>query len=397
MASNETNPISEEDANNKDVVNPKSAGKATQEIAVKNQPSVSGDRQEFYLPVHGFVWFYPEEVEIINHPAFQRLDGLHQLGLAHLIYRGATHRRIEHALGTVYVAQRMIEAVADNSKKTGKGKADDKDQWLIGHEPTDVEVRLVRLAALLHDIGHVPFGHTFEDELHLLNKHDEEARLDKIFAKETWYGTKIIPLATLIDSLYEQYVPATILAEQNPSQLIKRILLKPSAEADTKALTALEQGFGAAGFRTAICRDIVGNTICADLLDYLHRDWYHIGKERHFADRIFHYMEVRTPRSNASISLNDPPQPTAEDVFLVSVGNRPKLRTDGVSAILDLLESRYQLAEAVLFHRTKMTATAMLERAISLAVPPVDNIQSSGDVAKEAKSASSLLHLWRIG
>ena len=371
-----------EDSNGKDVITPKTS--------IVPHPSTSGDQQEFYLPVHGFVWFYPEEVEIINHPAFQRLDGLHQLGLAHLIYRGATHRRIEHALGTVHVAQRMIEAVTDNSKKTSRGKADDKDQWLIGHAPTDVEIRIVRLAALLHDIGHVPFGHTFEDELHLLNKHDEEARIDKIFAKETWYATKITPLATLIDSLYEQYVPATILTEQSPSQLIKRVLLKPSSESDTKALSTLEQRFGAAGFRTAICRDIVGNTICADLLDYLHRDWYHIGKERHFADRIFHYMEVRTPRSNASISLNDLPLPTSEDVFLVSVGNRPKLRTDGVSAILDLLESRYQLAEAVLFHRTKMTATAMLERAISLAIPPIDKERASGDVAKEARSASFL-------
>ena len=131
----------------------------------------------------------------------------------------------------------------------------------------------------------------------------------------------------------------------------------------------MEQLFAEAGLRIGICRDIVGDTICADLLDYLHRDWYHIGKPRYFDERILDYMEIRTRKNNISMSVNGLPQPTADDVFVISIGNRPKLRTDGISAILNLLESRYELAEAVLFHRTKMNATAMLERALSLIIP----------------------------
>src|SRR4051794_17639798 len=43
-----------------------------------------------------------------------------------------------------------------------------------------------------------------------------------------------------------------------------------------------------------VCRDLIGNTICADLLDYLHRDWLHLGKPKHFDDRLLEYLEIRS-------------------------------------------------------------------------------------------------------
>src|SRR5262245_4769754 len=101
-----------------------------------------------------------------------------------------------------------------------------------------------------------------------------------------------------------------------------------------------------------MCRDIVGNTICADLLDYLHRDWYHIGKPRFFERRLFQYMQIRHDVQN------DAPR------FVISYGQRNRPRSDAVSSILELLEARYNLAEAVLFHPTKCSAAAMLERGI---------------------------------
>src|SRR5690349_12895650 len=72
---------------------------------------------ELFIPIHEFVWLSEEEMEIIDHPAFQRLGNIYQLGQAYLAFRGATHKRIEHVLGTVHVAQMIITAIGHNHRK----------------------------------------------------------------------------------------------------------------------------------------------------------------------------------------------------------------------------------------------------------------------------------------
>ena len=107
-----------------------------------------------------------------------------------------------------------------------------------------------------------------------------------------------------------------------------------------------------ANLRLKVCRDIVGDTICADLLDYLHRDWYHLGKPRFFEKRLFQYMQIRKTQSPGGR-------------LTISYGGRARPKRDAISSVLELLESRYNLAEAVLFHPTKCSAAAMLERGIA--------------------------------
>ena len=137
------------------------------------------DRQEIFVPIHGFTWFFPEEVEIINHPAFQRLAGMHQLGHDEpRLQRSYTWPEWGACAWHCGVAQRMLDATEHNCKR--QNIPGPKDQWVLGCPPTPIEKRFVRLATLLHDIGHVPYGHTVEDELRLLDKHDGERRVDKI-------------------------------------------------------------------------------------------------------------------------------------------------------------------------------------------------------------------------
>jgi HD superfamily phosphohydrolase len=303
-------------------------------------------RQEFFLPVSGFVWLYPEEVRVVDHPTFQRLGRINQLGQTYVVYRGATHKRIEHSLGAVHVAQRMIEAVEHNGRKN------QLDGETRRRKLRDSEWRFIRLGALLHDIGHLAAGHTIEDELSLLGKHDADRRLDKIFESDSWLDEQGRTLAKVIDGEYAKYVPASLRDKVSASVLVRLLIRKTPAEGhqddhgNEETLAA-----AAADFAHQVCKDMIGNTICADILDYLYRDWYHIGKPRPFDDRLLQYMEVRTV-------------PNKSDCFVISTGKRPKIRTDAISAILELLESRYQLAESVLYHRTKTAAAAMLDRAL---------------------------------
>ncbi len=100
----------------------------------------------------------PLALRLIDTPVFQRLRYVRQLGLAFLVYPGATHSRFEHALGTYHLARRTL-ALLDETGAFGAAEREDG--------------ALVRTAALLHDVGHYPFSHALE-EIGALN-HEEVA------------------------------------------------------------------------------------------------------------------------------------------------------------------------------------------------------------------------------
>lgn len=100
-------------------------------------------------PVYGFIRFPEKELmELIDHPWFQRLRQIKQMGLAHLVYPGATHSRFHHSLGACHLMGKALQELQ------GKGVDIDPE-----------EVLAARMAILLHDIGHGPFSHALEDSL----------------------------------------------------------------------------------------------------------------------------------------------------------------------------------------------------------------------------------------
>jgi hypothetical protein len=101
----------------------------------------------------------PLALRLIDTPSFQRLRYVRQLGLAFLVYPGATHSRFEHALGTYHLARRALTLLEERGALAGV--------------PRDA-CATVRVAALLHDIGHYPFSHALE-EIGALH-HEEVAR-----------------------------------------------------------------------------------------------------------------------------------------------------------------------------------------------------------------------------
>lgn len=110
----------------------------------------------FRDPIHGFIKVYEAEREIINTPAFQRLRRIKQLGLTCMVYHGADHTRFAHSLGVMELATRVFDVTV--SKDT---KGDNLLKW--GDEDIERNKVLLRLVALLHDIGHAPFSHSGEE------------------------------------------------------------------------------------------------------------------------------------------------------------------------------------------------------------------------------------------
>ena len=105
-------------------------------------------------PVHGDIYLTHEELRVLDTPEMQRMRGIKQLGPAYLVFPGALHTRFDHSIGTVHVAQRIIDAI---------NRSFDIDP-ARGIAIGDEEARVVRMAGLLHDVTHIPFGHNIEDQ-----------------------------------------------------------------------------------------------------------------------------------------------------------------------------------------------------------------------------------------
>lgn len=323
--------------------------------------------QELFVPVHGHVILYLEEIAIINHPAFQRLRRVRQLGLAHMVFPGATHTRFEHSVGAVHVAQMIIEHVNWNFRKSLQTTRSGPWEYCGVNYPT---ARYIRLGALLHDIGHLPYGHTLEDELHHLKEHDGAQRLsivadaryevhevDRNLAARLTRPKGGWSLKELVNALYEPYA-RELGIENSPFELLTHIVCKPPKGSGASAKDWRDTGaLLENSIDLGVCQDIVGNTICADFLDYLFRDWQHIGKPFYHDKRLYQYMEIRRLDSEEE-NQTQPPK------FVINAGPREKVRHDALTDILDLLTARYKLAETVLFHRTKLALTGVLDRCL---------------------------------
>lgn len=238
------------------------------------------------------VRLFPHEVAVTQTRTFQRLFHLKQLGLAYLVYPYATHTRAAHSISCLDEATNILFAIEVR-------------------DGTDFED--VRMAALLHDIGHVPFSHTLEDEHVVLGQHDKSERLPKVLE---------------------------CLKRELPSELKERV---------DRAAEILYGIVEFNGRKHEWKSDLVGNTVCADLLAYITVDarWTGIEKRPGYY-RMYKYLARKDNR------------------LCIKLMTKGGLRQDIVSAILDLLDMRYALFERVTYHHAKCIASAMLARAARL-------------------------------
>ncbi|MCI0340433.1 MAG: HD domain-containing protein [Planctomycetales bacterium] len=111
----------------------------------------------FRDPVHGFIRVNETERAVVDTAAVQRLRGVKQLALGNLVYHGAEHTRFGHALGAMELAGRIFDTLAEKRAATPRGPLGEGAEGLARNR------QLVRLAGLLHDVGHPPFSHASEE------------------------------------------------------------------------------------------------------------------------------------------------------------------------------------------------------------------------------------------
>lgn len=242
-------------------------------------------------PVHGDVELSRDETHLLDAPEVQRLRGIKQTGTAHLVYPGCVHTRFDHSLGVLAAAKRILAALAQN-----------------GHAVPAEEAALVCAAALLHDVTHIPFGHTFEDERCIFPRHDSGHRFD-YFYRGGELGRRLRALG------WEQ------------------------------PLIDILRGRGSQPWMS----ELVAGCIDADLLDYLRRDSYFAGLSQNYDDRV--YLSFILDQGHLAINLV----------------KHQMDRADTRSEILHLLRMRYFLTERVYMHHAKIASGAMISKAVELA------------------------------
>lgn len=114
-------------------------------------------KRRIYDPIHGFISLYSWEEKVIETLPFKRLQAIHQIGAAGYIYAGGNHKRYEHSLGTMHVTSQIYDKALSQSlmDEVPKYGSDEYYYWK----------KCIRLGALLHDVGHMPYSHLAEKML----------------------------------------------------------------------------------------------------------------------------------------------------------------------------------------------------------------------------------------
>lgn len=329
-------------------------------------------------PLHGDIRLTSFERALIDSKEFQRLRNINQLAMTVIAYPSAVHNRFIHSLGTLHVCSEMIATCNENAEVYGRLAT------MVDAIPVRVNsyaTVLARLCALLHDMAHVPFGHTLEKEGRIFEKdewQDEYRREELLLGPNT-------PLA----NLFREFFQSVDLKPESADALrdeIKQVLM-------TKRADILE-------LRYPFVHDLVGNTICADLIDYVQRDMYFCGLIEQFGKRFLRYLGVmptiyrdnkdetaHTERvSDGKIFSTQREGESTKACRLVLLQYRynerrvPVVKHDVIEESIDLVRRRLAVAEKLYFHRTKVVASSMLVSAMHSADIGVKDIWDRSDL-----------------
>ncbi|MDY6852061.1 MAG: HD domain-containing protein, partial [Thermodesulfobacteriota bacterium] len=251
-----------------------------------------GANSRFRDPIYGYIWLTDKEKKIIDLPLFQRLRRVHQLALTKYVYPTAEHSRFVHSLGAVHCATAMFAGIFQHN---------DTHTRLLTESEQDRFLGLLRFAALLHDIGHLPFSHGAEKELLGDLGHEDISQ---------YLITKYGPLQSILE---------------DDAQIVSSILSSSTMRQKYKIL-----------------HEIISGHLDADRADYLMRDSYICGVKYGEYDFERYMQSFGAFKENSSLRLfvNE------RDIFVVEA----------------FLMARYHYNLQVPYHRTRTGYDLILRR-----------------------------------
>lgn len=260
--------------------------------------------------VHVFARFDSDERKVIDSYPVQRLRHIHQLALSSLVYPGATHSRFEHSLGVMELAGRVFDVITDPDNISDEAKQSLSE--LTKREDLPWWRRTLRLAALCHDIGHLPFSHAAEHDL--LPSGRTHETMTRVLVQAP-------PLADLLRSFRPPMEPELVAKLAVGQKHAKDLSWSP--------------------WETLLSEVIVGNAFGVDRMDYLLRDSLHAGVSY---GRFDHYRLIDTLRIVVG------KDPTSGELGEPELG----VQHGGLHSATSLLLARFFMFSQVYFHPVRV-------------------------------------------
>jgi uncharacterized protein len=347
-------------------------------------------------PIHGLIRLTDEELQVANHPVFQRLRKIKQNGLLHLVFPSATHTRFEHSLGALFVADSMLRSLYFNSavasskqtespsEKENSGEAIDFAQV----EPRVLEFifKVTRLAALVHDLGHGPLSHAFDSfapsmkQINLLFKGKKLRSLNRfkrIFAQyaETHAGES--PLVRVPHEVMSCIFFALIWSDiDRKDELTPKVVA--AALIGESAFSLVDEAWRP---WVSLVHDIVASAPAdADRMDYLERDSKSCGVSYGLFDRNRLLKTMLCYQTQGG-------------------SYRLGFKMSGYRAVENFVQARFELFVQIYYHKTNRAVQLMLEKIATRATEQklmVFNARTLDELVEEYVSLSDDLFMDRL-
>jgi uncharacterized protein len=226
-------------------------------------------------PIHGFHHLDPWEVEVVDSPLLQRLRYIRQNGLAYLVYPTANHTRLDHSLGVAKVVGDVASAFAERRSE--------------GRLFSATDVAELRMAALLHDVGHGIFSHLSEAIIELY-WYEELSRVKRVAPYEGKAAGEILSYMLVTSKTFREF--------------FNEVVVRHNHDLDLDRVAGYILGTTTAPLMHAYKPDVITGPLDADKLDYLARDSYFTGiKSEADIPNIIRSLRVWGKRSGIGRSL----------------------------------------------------------------------------------------------